>query len=188
MWQIFAGFPLWAHEESEDRTGFMYPSNQIGNPTVIEICAIGRTRMRVRATRWNALTQCMMGGEPSGWMDVSMVVDEDGAKLLMRPYDPQGMYVQTETGQEPVLMTRRTCLQEKLRVHPEHGAGLHLTGTPAGMQVDDIDALPGQPGLAVGDLIVGIGGINLVGLPGKTDVEAVFRERFVDGAELEIAA
>merc|ERR1719213_615636 len=105
----------------------------------------------------------------------------------MRPYDPHGMYVQTETGQEPILM-RRMQVQEKLRVDPDIGAGLHLRGTPAGMQVDDIDPRPGQPGLAVGDLIVGIGGVSLIGLPGKAAVEAAFRSAFEDGAELEIAA
>jgi len=185
-WEIMTGFPLWANENSEERVAYMNPTTMTNNRTVIEIVIVGRTRLRVRATRWNPLVQQLTGIDPTGWMDVGMAVDLETEKLLMRPYDPHGMYVQTATGQEPVLRTR-IPVEETLRMDPEIGAGLHLSPTPAGMQVDDIDPAPGQPGLAVGDLIVGIGGVNLVGLPGKMAVEAAFRAAFVDGASLEVA-
>merc|ERR1711879_987956 len=105
-WEILAGFPLWAHEDSEERVAYMNASTMKGRPTVIEIVLVGKTRMRVRATRWNPLTRQMTGVEPVGWMDVAMAHDDEAGKLLMRPYDPTGMYVETKTGQEPVLMRR----------------------------------------------------------------------------------
>jgi hypothetical protein len=147
-WELLTGFPLWAHEHSDEKAGWMNATSHVGWPTVVEIVIVGKTRIRVRATRFNSLTRSLTGIDPSGWMDIAAAVDEPTGKLLMRPYDPHGMYVQTETGQEPILM-RRMQVQEKLRVDPDIGAGLHLRGTPAGMQVDDIDEKPGQPGLAV---------------------------------------
>lgn len=186
LWEITKGFPLWAHEHSDMKCGWMAATSPTGFPTVIEIVMVGRQRLRVRQTRYEARSGAMIGMEPAGWMDVAAVTD-DGGKLMIRPYDRHGMYVQTETGQEPILM-RRTQLQEKLVIDADYGAGLHLRGTPAGMQVDDIDEKPGQPGLAVGDLIVGIGGCNLTGLGSTQAVEIAFRAAFKDGATLEIAA
>jgi hypothetical protein len=186
-WEIHAGFPLWTHEDSDEKAGYMQATTHVGHRNVIEIAVVGKTRLRVRATRWNPIARCLIGVDPSGWMDVYMVTDEETGKLLMRPYDAHGMYVETDTGHEPVLM-QRTLVEQRLQIDPEIGAGLHLTCTPAGMQVDDIDAKPGQPGLAVGDLIVGIGGTNLVNLPGKQAVEDAFKAAFVDGAQLEVAA
>lgn len=53
------------------------------------------------------------------------------------------------------------------------------------MRVDWIEEEPGQPLLAVGDYITGVGGALLVGC---ADVEEAFSEHFYDGALLDVEA
>jgi len=71
----------------------------------------------------------------------------------------------------------------RLRVDKTVGAGLGLHATWYGMVVDEIDDVPGQPGLREGDCIVSIGGTPLQEMD---DCEPAFVERLADGAEVVV--
>jgi len=76
-------------------------------------------------------------------------------------------------------------IKHKLRVHPDHGAGLDLAAQYGGMLIEKIYPKPGQPGLAAKDLIISIDAFSLSG-GSPEHVEAMFRRHFRDGAELTV--
>jgi hypothetical protein len=73
----------------------------------------------------------------------------------------------------------------KLRVHPEHGAGLELRATVAGYAIDAVEDEPGQPGVDPGDVITAIRGVSLSHLS-EEDLEDRFGENFGAGVDLVI--
>merc|ERR1712061_892130 len=64
----------------------------------------------------------------------------------------------------------------KLRVHPEHGAGIDLQPESRGMRVENIYDIPGQPGLLRMDLITKIQEVSLRG--NAEAVEKIFGTHF----------
>lgn len=73
----------------------------------------------------------------------------------------------------------------KLRVHPEHGAGLNLQAVAGGMRIREVEEVPGQPGLLAHDLIVEVSGVRLG--PTAEEAERQFGEHFKDGAWMKIS-
>lgn len=71
-----------------------------------------------------------------------------------------------------------------LRVHNEHGAGLELEPERGGMRIQNVEPLPGQPGLQAQDLITKINEVSLRGTP--ETVEGIFGRQFRDGVEIAI--
>merc|ERR1712139_750772 len=68
-----------------------------------------------------------------------------------------------------------------LRVDPVLGAGLMLTPCEIGFLVKDIELKPGQPDLRVGDVILAMGGNQLLALEDE-EVERRFGEAYCNGA------
>jgi len=71
-----------------------------------------------------------------------------------------------------------------LRVHNEHGAGLELEPERGGMRIQNVEPLPGHPGLQTQDLITKINEVSLRGTP--ETVEGIFGSRFRDGVQIGI--
>jgi len=72
-----------------------------------------------------------------------------------------------------------------LQVQDGEGAGLDLCPTRWGMLVVAIEEVPGQPGLAIGDTITGIGEQTFLGI-GESDVAQAFGHEFCHGAEVSV--
>eukprot|EP00746_Dinoflagellata_sp_MGD_P153260 gnl/MRDRNA2_/MRDRNA2_84157_c0_seq1.p1 gnl/MRDRNA2_/MRDRNA2_84157_c0~~gnl/MRDRNA2_/MRDRNA2_84157_c0_seq1.p1 ORF type:complete len:630 (-),score=235.44 gnl/MRDRNA2_/MRDRNA2_84157_c0_seq1:30-1919(-) len=73
----------------------------------------------------------------------------------------------------------------KLKVHEDYGAGIEMHPTWYGMQVDEIEDLPGQPGLRTNDFIVVCGGASLTEMDDDA-CESAFTEAFGDGVEVVV--
>jgi len=76
---------------------------------------------------------------------------------------------------------------EMIAVHPEIGAGLEVSFAPErGYIIEDIAEMPGQQGLAIGDLIVAINGRSLA-LQSEDDADDILASEIADGVGLLIA-
>jgi len=73
----------------------------------------------------------------------------------------------------------------RLLVDGMANAGLHAHASWYGMVIDSIDAVPGQPGLQVGECIIKVGSKSLQELDGP-ECRAAFMDGLVEGAKLVI--
>ncbi|CAE8581024.1 unnamed protein product [Polarella glacialis] len=86
-----------------------------------------------------------------------------------------------------VYSNARGRVQARLRVDANIGAGISLLWCMGeGYRIEEMEDLPGQPDLQVGDIIRSIGGMRLEDASTVEDVEQRFASAFVDGVILEV--
>merc|ERR1739848_280196 len=86
--------------------------------------------------------------------------------------------------QLPAAWRETGMREERLKVDPEHGAGVALEPCEYGFLVEKVELEPGQ-NLMAGDVIVAVEGRMFVGISGD-QMKAPFLKRRADGARLAV--
>ena len=116
--------------------------------------------------------------------------DHGSVQINIAHVDTQGAYTVSASSQCDYLNCRCKAWsgaggllrRGRLRVDFRSGTcGLELSACDVGYSVDQVDPVPGQPDLEVGDVIVAIGGSTLLGLD-EDSVENCFGDAYCDGA------
>mmetsp|Transcript_36434 Transcript_36434/g.66745 ORF Transcript_36434/g.66745 Transcript_36434/m.66745 type:complete len:475 (+) Transcript_36434:83-1507(+) len=193
-WELLKSVVLYDAEVGRDTCHFMESETKSGWRNVIEIVELGGRRLKVRGTYWDRMSSMLLSDKSrQGWLDITSAVNQETGELMMKLSRPQGSATGDGTGEagteeDSWVFAPKERRQGRLVVHPQHGCGLELIATPHGMRVAEINALPGQPHLAVGDVITKIKEVDLRGLPKSEEVEEAFGGALADNAYIEIAA
>jgi len=192
-WELLKSVVLYDDEWGRDTCHFMEGESKSGWRNVIEIVACGERRLKVRGTYWDRMSSTLKSDKSrQGWLEITSAVNQETGELMMKLSRPQA--ASGEGTGEPGTETDTWVFAPKERrtgrlvVHPTHGLGLDLIATPHGMRIVEVKELPGQPHLALGDVITKIKEVDLRGLPGAEKVEEAFKGACSDDAYIEIAA
>lgn len=126
-----------------------------------------------------------------GLDDTSFGYGGTGKKSTGGSFEPYGEEFQSRVGAVLTCLIDRRNLplirEGKLRVSGDSGAGLQLGACEFGYVVDEILLTPSQPDLQLGDVILAVGGLLLLGLE-EDEIEARFGSCYFSEAQLLICS